>query len=749
MKKDPSFDEYKKILNNEVPPLPEKLSESSIVQMLEDAKPQQEKKKIKLFPRIVAAAAAAAIAITAVQMIPWQKKVHTSAVKPEITQSETPEPLSISKAAAPLSQFDSRSDLDAYFKNIAARNEADDRIDGVFGVLRKKSAEGWVADYAEAESIASSAINGSALTASSTVKDAAAATGNYGKTNTRSADVDEGDVIKNDGRYLYTASGGKFSIIDTQTMQCVYQGEPKPEKKDQMYAFSSLYVQGDRLVVSGTLYDGREPIDDVYFGVRDYAFPYYDVMASATVTLVYDIADRSRPALLRAAIQDGGMESSRMVGDVLYTVTTYYANENKKSTYVPSVNGKEIPCDRIYVEDPKGDATGYIVLTALDTAQPKKEIETLSLLGSSDCIYCTTDTLYVLRHQYWEDDDQVRATEIYAFSLQGTDLALQSSGTVPGIVEDQYAIDRSGDFLRVTSTDYDYKKDVDVSSLYVLNKNLEIVGALKDFAPDEQVKSTRFLGNTAYVVTFRNTDPLFAIDLSDPAKPAILGEVKLPGFSEYLHPISDTLLLGVGYAGDEQNANYDCVKLSLFDISDPKAPKETDSHIIKQAQSDVNFDPRAFVFDSERSVFGMPVSYSIFDSNRNWRGTNYVYKTFAVKNGKFTGEKAYLRGSVDGYHYDTFFRGTYIENKVYTLTESTVKEFDMESCKKLRTLVYDARAEEESETALKDDWIAEEELDDETLTSQTAETIPFDPAQSASPVLIDETTTALPTTQAP
>ena len=104
---------------------------------------------------------------------------------------------------------------------------------------------------------------------------------------------------------------------------------------------------------------------------------------------------------------------------------------------------------------------------------------------------------------------------------------------------------------------------------------------------------------------------------------------------------------------------------------------------------------------------------------------------------------------MDGYHYDTFFRGTYIENKVYTLTESTVKEFDMESCKKLRTLVYDARAEEESETALKDDWIAEEELDDETLTSQTAETIPFDPAQSASPVLIDETTTALPTTQAP
>ncbi|MBQ7598398.1 MAG: beta-propeller domain-containing protein [Clostridia bacterium] len=742
MKKDPAFDEYKKLLEQEAFPLPEKLTESCVVEMLENAKPQQEKKKIKLFPRIVAAAAAAAIAITAVQMIPWQKTIHTTTVEPTTSQSETPKPLKLSKAAAPLSQFDSRDDLDTYFKNIAARREADSRIDGMFGALRKKSADGFAA-----ESVAdSAAVTNGALTAYATEKDFFAANGNYGKTNTRSADVDEGDVIKNDGRYLYTASGGKFSIIDTQTMQCVFQGEPEPEKENQMYAFSSLYVQGDRLVVSGTLYDGQNPIDDVYYGVRDYAFPYYDVMASATVTLVYDIADRSRPALLRAAVQDGGMESSRMVGDVLYTVTTYYANENKKSTYVPSVNGKEIPCDCIYVKDPKGDATGYIVLTALDTAQPKKEIETLSLLGGSDCIYCTADTLYVLRHQCLEEDALAYATEIYAFSLQGTDLALQSSGTVPGIVEDQYAIDRFGDYLRVTSTDYDYQTDVDISSLYVLNKKLEIVGALKDFAPDEQVKSTRFLGKTAYVVTFRNTDPLFAIDLSDPAKPSILGKVKLPGFSEYLHPISDTLLLGVGYDGDEQNANYDCIKLSLFDISDPKNPKETDTHIIKQAQSDVHFDPRAFVFDSVRSVFGLPVSYSILDSNRNWRGTNYVYKTFAVKNGAFADEKAYLRGSVDGYHYDTFFRGTYIGERVYTLTESAVQEFDMESCKKIRTLIYDEDSAEESEAALADDLSEDQVLE---KAKKPPVTIPYNAESKVAPVLIDDTTTTQPTTQAP
>ena len=740
MKKEPSFDEYKELFEQEATPLPESLFEEAIVQKLEDAQPKQDKKKIKVFPRVVAAAAAVAIVATSVWMIPWQKTVHTTPAEPQTgtTEPVSYTPLSISGKPAALSQFDSEADLKAYFKNIAAKRAADDRIDGVLGSIRY----GRTKDYAVVEDAASDV----AAEVNSTSKSSAqtTGTGNYGKTNTRTENVDEGDVIKNDGRYLYTASAGKFSIIDTQTMQLVYQGEPKPEDKNQSYGFSSLYVLGDRLIVGGTLYD--VPEYDTYWGARDYYYGGYYGVPTHTVTLVYDISDRSAPALLRAAVQDGSVESSRMVGDMLYTVTTYSVwpgSEDKKS-YVPQVNGEDIPCDRIYVRDPKEDCTSYIVLTALDTAHPETKVETLSLLGNSDCIYCTTDTLYVLGSN-WSDDGWARTTDIFSFSLNGAALALKASGTVPGYVDDQYAVDQNKGFLRVTTTDYDYKTDFDVSSLYVLDGSLQIIGALKDFAHDEQVKSTRFLGDLAYVVTFRNTDPLFAIDLSDPSKPKILGEVKLPGFSEYLHPISDTLLLGVGYSGGESSANFDTVKLSLFDISDPTKPKEVDTHVIKDAQSSVNFDPRAFVFDSERGVFGLPVSYEIYDKDYDWLGTNYVYKTFTVKDGKFTDAKAYIRGSVKGYHYDAFFRGTYIGDKVYTLTESSVQEFDMASCEKLRTLVYDEqRAQGDDEVIVYEEEtsIADDELEVYATTSapERAITVPFDSEKAVSPTLIDDAT---------
>ena len=753
MKKDPSFETYKAMLETEPTPLPENLGEDAVVQMLEEAKPQQDKKKIKLLPRVVAVAAAAAVAVTCVQLIPWQKKVHTTPAEPAMTETVDTTPANLSKDA-PLSQFKSDADLNAYFKNIAARNKTDDRIDGMFGALRKKSADGVAA-----ESVAdSAAVTNGALTAYATEEDFFAA-GNYGKTNTRSADVDEGDIIKNDGRYFYTASGGKFSIIDAQTMQCVFQGEPKPEQDDQFYSFTSLYVQGDRLIVGGTLYTGSTPTDDVYFGAyvaRDSIRPYYyGYLDSCAVTLVYDIADRSKPALLRAAVQDGSVNTSRLVGDILYTVTTHsvYPDADGKNEIVPKVNEEKISCKDIYVSDPKGDCTSYIVLTALDTAHPERDVKTVSMLGYSDVIYCTTDTLYVLRGSYeWSGKTETCGTEIYAFALGNGKPALKASGTVPGFVENHYAVDQYKGFLRLTSTNYDYASDEDVSALYVLNGKLETVGKLVNFARDEQVKSTRFLGDLAYVVTFRNTDPLFAIDLSDPKNPTILGAVKLPGFSEYLHPLSDSLLLGVGYNGDDQSANFSTVKLSLFDISDPTAPKEVDTHIVKDASTDVNFDPKAFVFDSERGVFGLPMSYSIIDSDGNWRGTRNVYKTFAVENGKFTDKKAYLPDSSVSYYRDTFFRGTYIGDKVYTLTSFAVQEFDMDSAEKLRTLIYDEETAEKEKRFYQEEIAADVLIEAKINTEQfetsspadEAQTVPYDPESTVAPTLIDETTTAKP-----
>ena len=256
---------------------------------------------------------------------------------------------------------------------------------------------------------------------------------------------------------------------------------------------------------------------------------------------------------------------------------------------------------------------------------------------------------------------------------------------MPGIVENQYCIDQYGDALRITTTDYDYAKDVDISSLYVLNRDLKIIGKLKDIAPDEQVKSTRFMGNTAYVVTFRNTDPLFVIDLTVPEQPVIKGKVKLPGFSTYLHPITDTLLVGIGYDGSETDAIYDSVKLSLFDVSDPAQPKEVDTHVIKSASTSVERDPKAVVYDSERGILGLPFVYERWTPSGNFSDNKFIYKTVTIRDGQFADEQAYIHAT-NHREWFSLFRGTYIGDKVYTMTNTEVKEFDLASAELLRSV---------------------------------------------------------------
>ena len=190
--------------------------------------------------------------------------------------------------------------------------------------------------------------------------------------------------------------------------------------------------------------------------------------------------------------------------------------------------------------------------------------------------------------------------------------------------------------------------------------------------------------------------PSVAVRTSFDVPAAIVGAVKLPGFSSYLHPLDDHTLLGVGYNGDDESADLDTVKLSLFDISDPTHPQETDSRVIKQADTDVNYEPKAFVFDSRSGAFFLPVSYNLFEKNGDYAGTQYVLKRYAAANGKFTEEQAYVHGAEQGgYAYSSLFRGTFIGDRVYTVSDTTVKEFDLAGGNVTRTVQYAEREQPE------------------------------------------------------
>ena len=694
MKQDKLTDETMQSLFDTELELPQSLQTDAVKDRLKNGNLKQFKPKKHLVPKLIAAAAAVAIVATSISMLPRHRHVSVVPVAEPTSQSaEAPSaPKPVRTIAAPvLSKFESDSDLKAYFDNLF-----DERKRVYFYGVKS-------ADYAEdaapampQQSVTAAGMNesvGEINALENTVE-----TGSYGQTNLRDNAVDEADVLKNDGRYLYIAGNRALSIVDTQTMEKICSVKPEPKGNNDGVHILDAYVQGDRLVVSAQVYErpARSDVSDdgeIYYGFEPW------LSYSDTAQFVYDISDREHPVPVREMDQSGTFLQSRMVGSVLYTVTQYSVPLNSKDAieknFVPAVDGKKLTSDNVLIRDKDAGDSVYLVLTAFDTSKKDSTVNKVSVLGFSSDLYCTADMLYLMSTDWrWTNNNVGNRckTNLYAFSLNGGEISLKATGAVPGQVNNDYAIDRYGGYLRITTTDYDYNKDVDVSALYVLNDKLEIVGQLENFAPDEQVQSTRFLGNLAYVVTFRNTDPLFAIDLSDPKKPTILGAVKLPGFSAYLHPLDDRTLLGVGYSGDDESADWDTVKLSLFDISDPTHPKETDHRVIKQAGTDVTYEPKAFVFDTQGGAFYLPVSYNIIEKNGNFAGMQYVLKRYAAANGKFTEEQAYLHGAEQGdYYYTTLFRGTFIGDRVYTVSDTTVKEFDLAGGNVTRTVQYAER----------------------------------------------------------
>ena len=185
--------------------------------------------------------------------------------------------------------------------------------------------------------------------------------------------------------------------------------------------------------------------------------------------------------------------------------------------------------------------------------------------------------------------------EIQRTYIVKVDLNLEplADGEIPGRLLNQFSMDEYRDYLRVATT------FGDENDLYVLDERLKVAGKITGFGEDERIYAVRFIGDRGYIVTFRETDPFFVIDLSDPKNPEIRGELKIPGFSSYLHPVSEHLILGVGREG-----SY--VKLSLFDVSDAANPKEISRYTLKESWSEVLYNHHAFLMDSKHGIFFLP-----------------------------------------------------------------------------------------------------------------------------------------------
>lgn len=464
----------------------------------------------------------------------------------------------------------------------------------------------------------------------------------YSETNVRQEGVDEADVVKTDGRYLYVLQDGgeAVAIVDT--------------KGGQMKEVSAVEAGEDGKICELYVTDGKMILI------------LNSVNTGSVKARTYDVSDAKEPKELGEVSQSGNYQSSRVSDGYLYIFSQYYMgtdiNVKEAATFVPMVNGDLLPAPSIYL--PITDfANVYEVVTSVDLADPDNICDSKAIFTKGGELYVSNKNIYWYETEWggnnWYVGDVVNNPEtvIRRLSYHKGEIAGAASGRVDGSINDSFSIDEYQDYLRLVVTTNDE------NAVYVLNDSLEMVGSIEGLAEDERVYSARLLGDTGYFVTYRETDPLFTVDFSDPEKPEIIGKLKIPGFSEYLHFFGEDKLLGIGMDVDAETQVTGGVKLSMFDISDPANVEEEAVCVLDNVYyTEVFYDYKAVLVDAEKNIIGFPAEEN---------GTeNYYVFSFDEKKGFDCCMKEQINGS--GYQ---AARGVYIDELLYVVKGNIIEAY--------------------------------------------------------------------------
>lgn len=473
--------------------------------------------------------------------------------------------------------------------------------------------------------------------------------GDYSQTNVRQEGVDEGDIVKTDGTYLYVVeeNGYVVDIVSVNGGNMEKCGSVTLEKE---CTIREIYLDTERKRM-------------VLISEQDYMTA--DGGTVETEALTYDIADVAEPKESGRMSQSGNYNTSRMANGYLYLFSTYYVNSpivrEDPSTYVPLINEKEMERSDICLPQ-VSQGCMYEVITSIDIANPDEICDSTAIFSKGGQTYVSNQNIYYYETQ-WEDSDRYTTT-VRKFAYQDGKLEGKAQGSFAGYLNDTFSIDEYQGKLRVVTT------DGDTNAVYVMDENLEITGAIEDLAKDERVYSARFIGDTGYFVTFRETDPLFSVDLSDPENPRIIGELKIPGFSEYLHFYGEDRLLGIGMAADENTGATEGVKLTMFDISDRTDVKEEATYVIEDAYgTDVAYDYKAVLADPQKNLIGF-AAYGI-------RGEDYYLFTYEEETGFVCRLQEEINGNSSG-----GTRGLYIGDTLYVIRGNVIEAYDLANSKK-------------------------------------------------------------------
>lgn len=530
-----------------------------------------------------------------------------------------------------------------------------------------------------------------AITEDLTLEDATAgetksADSTRSETNTQVKNVDEADIVKVDDRYIYYVSERKIVIIDAQSPD-TSEKIAEINYKETNFEPREIYVKDKKLIVIG-----NEVIENV--AITDIATT-TDFKPKSGI-IIYDISNIKEPQEVRRVMVEGNYISSRMIENSIYFVANKYIyssgilrkqledlDENEyKPVYQDTAVSQEEKCinyDSIYCLDGTQDAS-YLMLAGLNI-DSDEDADIRTFLGAGQYIYSSEKNMYIATNKtiYGEGYELIGGTtHILKFGLKNGKFTFRAEADVDGQVNNQFSMDENGDIFRIaTTTSLWYIDENTSNNLYILNDKLEEVGKIEGFAKEEKIYSVRYVGDKAYVVTFKQTDPLFVIDLSVPSNPQILGELKIPGYSTYLHPYDETHLIGFGYDTKEDGTRVTTngLKMAMFDISDLNNPKELFKIAIGDSEytySELLYNHKSLLFSKEKNIIAFPL-YSSSGGKTNSRAAIYeidLNEGFSLK-----GEIANINMKYD----ENVKRIVFVNNTYYTLSNSIVKAANMET----------------------------------------------------------------------
>jgi inhibitor of cysteine peptidase len=500
----------------------------------------------------------------------------------------------------------------------------------------------------------------------------------YSQTNIQVSNVDEADIVKTDGEYLYVMSGNSIYILKAYPSD---EAEVLSEITFNDTSLVGIFLSraSNRLAVLGSKYKFPE-----YY----YGYSTGNVIIDVKTFLnVYDITNKSAPSLLTNFTMTGSYFSSRMIGDYVYFVVSQPAYIVYETVVLPKVitkdGMKEISASEVLYSETSDDYFIYTTIAAVNIATAEEPTYKTIMLGGTSNMYVSPNNIYIT----FQASDE---TTIYRIRVENSTISPEAKGTVRGRELNQFSMDEYNSHFRIATSSW--VNWTEQNNLYVLNMNLSVIGELENLAVGENLHSARFVGDRCYLVTFKKTDPLFVIDLSNPTTPAVLGQLKIPGYSDYLHPYDENHLIGVGKetveADEEYFAWYQGVKISLFDVSNVSNPIQIANYTIgdRGTDSPVLTDHKAFLFDKSKNLLVIPVLVAEIDESQYpegvppyaygtpvWQGA-YVFNITLTDGFVLRGKVTHGEDSI-GVAESSYWvkRALYIDNVLYTISDREVK----------------------------------------------------------------------------